>query len=418
MVEVDIAADRVRADLLPLVWAAVGSVAISLVLGLVVTFWLSGRVARPLQALQATLERIGGGDLTAHVAGRGERRVQRRLAGAIDPMVDGLREREMVKSAFARYVSQQVMESIISAGAVAGTAGPSPEDRRVLLRHPRLHRDEREDASRETSSTCSTSTSSSWSRSLFKYEGTLDKFVGDGIMALFGAPADPDRRRTRSRAALEMQRALRSSTARAAEGQPAIQIGIGINTGPAVTGAIGSRRALAVHGDRRRREHRLAPGGATRRSRPGHPDQRDVRAGSNDGIKTGARSAASRGQGQAEPVVTYAVWYSTRAGRRSAAGAVASQPIVDERDDLVERLGLQPLLLRDPPHQAVDALDVLGAAEERARGGRRLAEPLGGLRVLLERHQVLVVGAERRAELARPSRRRRATVARSPCTAS
>ena len=78
---------------------------------------------------------------------------------------------------------------------------------------------------------------------IFKYEGTLDKFVGDEIMALFGAPvAMPDAPLKAVRCALDMLKALREfNRTRAAEGQDPIKIGIGINTGPVVTGAIGSR---------------------------------------------------------------------------------------------------------------------------------------------------------------------------------
>ena len=82
---------------------------------------------------------------------------------------------------------------------------------------------------------------------LFKYEGTLDKFVGDEIIALFGAPVPMHERRAQGGAVRARHDAARSrsSTARAlAEGQDEIRVGIGINTGPVVTGAIGSSRAL------------------------------------------------------------------------------------------------------------------------------------------------------------------------------
>ena len=81
---------------------------------------------------------------------------------------------------------------------------------------------------------------------LFRAQGTLDKFVGDEIMALFGAPVDmPDAPVHAVRCALEMQKALREfNRTRLAENQDPIKIGIGINTGRVVTGAIGSSRTL------------------------------------------------------------------------------------------------------------------------------------------------------------------------------
>jgi adenylate cyclase len=81
---------------------------------------------------------------------------------------------------------------------------------------------------------------------LFKYSGTLDKFVGDEIIGLFGAPIAIDDAPFKAVAcALAMLQALEEfNRTRAAENQAAIRIGIGINTGNVITGSIGSTRAL------------------------------------------------------------------------------------------------------------------------------------------------------------------------------
>ena len=81
---------------------------------------------------------------------------------------------------------------------------------------------------------------------LFRAEGTLDKYVGDEIMALFGAPVDmPNAALSATRCAIEMQRTLKEfNKVRAAEGHEPIKIGIGINTGRVITGAIGSSKTL------------------------------------------------------------------------------------------------------------------------------------------------------------------------------
>ena len=81
---------------------------------------------------------------------------------------------------------------------------------------------------------------------IFQHEGTLDKFVGDEIIALFGAPvAIPDAELRAVECALAMQRVLKDfNRTRMAEGQDEIRVGIGINTGAVITGAIGSSRAL------------------------------------------------------------------------------------------------------------------------------------------------------------------------------
>jgi adenylate cyclase len=81
---------------------------------------------------------------------------------------------------------------------------------------------------------------------LFQYTGTLDKFVGDEIIGLFGAPiAIEDGPYKAVTCGLAMQQGLAEfNRTRASENLPAIRIGIGINTGSVITGAIGSTRAL------------------------------------------------------------------------------------------------------------------------------------------------------------------------------
>ena len=77
---------------------------------------------------------------------------------------------------------------------------------------------------------------------VFEYEGTLDKFVGDAIVALWGAPiGQPDHAERACRCALAMIDKLTQLQAKwAAEGKQVIDIGIGINTGDMVVGNIGA----------------------------------------------------------------------------------------------------------------------------------------------------------------------------------
>jgi adenylate cyclase len=81
---------------------------------------------------------------------------------------------------------------------------------------------------------------------IFKYEGTLDKFVGDEIMALFGAPVShPDDAYRAVKTALEMKDVLAQfNRERVEAGQQEIRIGIGLNTGECVAGYLGSSKAL------------------------------------------------------------------------------------------------------------------------------------------------------------------------------
>lgn len=77
---------------------------------------------------------------------------------------------------------------------------------------------------------------------VFEHEGTLDKFIGDAIMALWGAPVgQPDHAERACRCALAMIEKLKElQTKWAAEGKHVIDIGIGINTGEMVVGNMGA----------------------------------------------------------------------------------------------------------------------------------------------------------------------------------
>ena len=79
---------------------------------------------------------------------------------------------------------------------------------------------------------------------IFKYEGTIDEFIGDAILVIFGAPImrDDDAKRAVA-CAVEMQLAMKEVNARCVEKKyPKIFQGIGINTGSVVVGNIGSKK--------------------------------------------------------------------------------------------------------------------------------------------------------------------------------
>lgn len=81
---------------------------------------------------------------------------------------------------------------------------------------------------------------------VFEHGGVLDKFIGDGLLAVFGSlDEEPDHARRAVRTALRMRVLLaKLNGERSVSGRPPIGIGIGIHTGEVIVGNIGSRRRL------------------------------------------------------------------------------------------------------------------------------------------------------------------------------
>lgn len=214
----------------------------SLAFALIVAFFLSKRVTVSLDHLCATVKAIGEGDLKikASLTTHDEFGI---LSSRINEMVRGLQERERLKTGFARYVSQHVLEKILTSDTPLKLEG---ERRKVTI----LFSDIRqftllaENLPPEAVVNLLNEYFEKMIEVIFTHYGTLDKFIGDGIMVEYGAPLDDREQEMHAVAtAIEMQKTLDQLCQKwAKENKPAIQMGIGIHTGEAVVGNIGSER--------------------------------------------------------------------------------------------------------------------------------------------------------------------------------
>ncbi len=164
------------------------------------------------------------------------------MTDAFNTMSERLRRKEMETNALGRFVAKEILDDILlwpESIALGGelqevtvifidirnftsmSEGMSPEDVvKVLNKYFQLMGDV-----------------------IYRHLGTLDKFIGDCVMAVFGAPVHfPDHAYKAVLTAIEVQEAFATENEQRKEwGRPQIKVGIGINSGEAVVGNIGTQ---------------------------------------------------------------------------------------------------------------------------------------------------------------------------------
>jgi adenylate cyclase len=160
-------------------------------------------------------------------------------------VVEG-REKREVRRMFGRYVSKDVIDALSANPALAGLGGQRRE-MTVLFSDIRGFTAASETGTPEAVVAQLNEYFGAMVEVLFRHRGTLDKFVGDMVMGLFGAPLDdPQHADHAVAAARDMLRALDALNTRwRAEGKPAVAIGIGINSGEMIAGNIGSAAIMS-----------------------------------------------------------------------------------------------------------------------------------------------------------------------------
>lgn len=241
---VNLSAEYVMKTLDSLKLLVLGTLLAMLLAGFLFATFVAHFVTRSLERLHEGILEIGKGKLKTRLEVKSEDEFGQ-LAHAINEMAKGLEEHERLKLNFIRYVSKHVMEKILESESPPALKG---ERRKITV----LFTDIR-DFSRLVESMQPEEVVELLNEYLdamlgviFENHGTLDKFTGDGLMVEFGAPLDdPAQEKDAVKTAIEMQLALKSlNRKRAGEGKPVLEMGIGINTGLAVMGNIGSEKRM------------------------------------------------------------------------------------------------------------------------------------------------------------------------------
>jgi adenylate cyclase len=225
--------------------------AVMVMVGILGAAALSTVLSRPILRLVEATRAIGAGDYQVSLVVPSRDEIGT-LTESFNQMARSLGEKEAIKRAFSVYVAREVANEILK----------DPE-------HPMLKGERRE----VTVLFCDMRGFTAMVERLpakdvlhlleefytvmidttLKHDGTLDKFLGDGVMAIFGAPNPiPDHAHRAILAALDMQAGVREISARRArEGKDVLAVGVGISAGEVVAGTVGTsqRMEYTVVGD-------------------------------------------------------------------------------------------------------------------------------------------------------------------------
>ena len=214
----------------------------ALAVAAVVALWIARGVSQPVQQLAAHTRHVAAGDYSRRIELPREDEFGQ-LATAFNQMTTGLAERDRVRDLLGKVVSPEIAAQLLQSGVQLGgeervvtilfsdlrdftTLGEKLPPAEVLaLLNRYLDR---------------------MSAVIERHGGVIDKFIGDAIMALFGAPmAQADAADQALAAARGMAAALAELNRElAAEGRPALLAGVGINTARVVAGNMGSQSRL------------------------------------------------------------------------------------------------------------------------------------------------------------------------------
>ena len=199
-------------------------------------------IRKPLKLLSAAVSRVEQGDYTQGVqhVSNDESGI---LADGFNKMTASLAEKEFLRDTFGRVVDPRVRDYLTKESA--SLRGESREVT-VLFCDIRSFTAMSEKLTAEEVVSFLNGYFSALGGCITRNNGIINKYIGDAIMAIFGAPLPSDHHAQDAfRAALEIRTALAQlNRGYTAEGKPPVRFGIGLHTGPVFAGTIGTKERM------------------------------------------------------------------------------------------------------------------------------------------------------------------------------
>jgi adenylate cyclase len=215
---------------------------LGLAISAVVGIWIASGVSKPVLQLAEGARKIGQGDYQYRV-NVNQPDEMGLLATSFNHMSAGLAERDQVRDLLGKVVSPAVAAELLRKDV---TLGGEEREVTVLFSDVRSFTTMCEALAPQEVLGILNRYFTRMSAIVEAHGGVVDKYVGDAIMALFGAPlANPDDADRAMKTALEMCEALDELNSQwQVRGRPAINVGIGINTDVVIAGNMGSQARL------------------------------------------------------------------------------------------------------------------------------------------------------------------------------
>lgn len=220
-----------------------------LVPGIILIGWISAQLVRPVNKLAYVANEVGAGNfnLNVEVSRANEIGI---LERSFNKMIEGLKEREKLRDTFGRFVSPQIAEAAMT-GKIH--LGGERKEISVLFCDIRDFTRFSEKLSPEQVVEFLNQYFTRLVKIVLDHGGTVNKFIGDAMLAMFGAPINmQDHAKVAAQVALKIRDTLVDfNRERQKLEKSAIRVGMAINSGEAVAGNIGSpdRMEYTIIGD-------------------------------------------------------------------------------------------------------------------------------------------------------------------------
>jgi adenylate cyclase len=203
---------------------------------------LAGVMSNALKSVNTALRRVEQLDYV-HVEPIRTGDELEQLASGFNRMVDGLKERDKLRTTFGKYMTAAVMEHLLAGKVSLGGASIRVT---ILFTDIRSFTTISEKMDPQQLVALLNEYFSEMVGIVMQEDGVVDKYIGDAIMAVFGAPVPKAEDPVNAvRAAVRMRKALEDLNERLeVRGLPRLRTGIGIHTGEVVAGNIGSEKRM------------------------------------------------------------------------------------------------------------------------------------------------------------------------------